>query len=83
MITKKELLKKDLQHINVSAAIQSTAYLRTIIEMQIFIISNLTKKPQEDVAKKVNEDIKNNISFVCEKIKNNIDDADIFSKWNN
>lgn len=71
---KEELLKKDWQLLTAYSEMTSISYLRTIMENQAVIISELKKIPIENVLKKMNEYQNDNYSKVVKMVKENIQD---------
>lgn len=56
-----ELLKLDFQLLTIRALISNTAYLTTILENQVEILSLLKDMPQSNIANEINKKLLENI----------------------
>ncbi len=69
-----EIKKKDWQLLTAYSEISTLSYLKTIMENQAVIISELTKTPHKDVLENMNKYQMENYEAICNVVKKNIPD---------
>lgn len=73
-MTRDELLKKDWQLLTAYSGMRSLSYLRTIMDNQAVIISELKKIPLKDVVSQMTQFEKDNYNDIVKAVKNDIPD---------
>lgn len=73
-MTRDEILKKDWQLLTAYSEMKTISYLRTIMDNQAVIISELKNIPLKDVTEQMKNYEKENYSEVVKQVKDNIPD---------